>query len=91
MYNACTKQLMHAETGGVHGIFVHPREEMAPEAKVPFSPEGVQNFSKSYFVIFKHYTVDSRYYELAYYEVPVTTRFFAGPELPHACFNALKY
>ena len=36
-------------------------------------------------------TVDSRYYELACYEVPVTTRFFAGPKLPHACFNALKY
>ena len=36
-------------------------------------------------------TVDSRYYELACNEVPVITRFFAGPELPRACFNALKY
>ena len=32
-------------------------------------------------------TGDSRYYELAYYEVPVNTSFL----LPHACFNALKY
>ena len=37
------------------------------------------------------YTVDSRYYELACYEVPVDPRFFASPERPHACFNALKY
>ena len=40
---------------------------------------------------FLHGTVDSRYYELACYEVPVITRFFAGPEPPRACFNALKY
>ncbi len=36
-------------------------------------------------------TVDSRYYELACYAVLVKTRFFAGPELPRACFNAFKY
>jgi hypothetical protein len=35
-------------------------------------------------------TVDSHYYELAYYEVSVHTRFFAGLELPYACFNALN-
>ena len=66
-------------------ILPKEKEGLNPGSSLEGSADGVTVTKVGISFVFRvKCTVDSRYYELTCYEVPVDTR-------PRACFNALKY